>query len=141
MTIKEVSEKYGISQDTLRYYEKIGAIPPVTRTAGGVRNYTEADIGWVENAVCMRSAGLPVDVIAEYCRLYSMGDSTISARLKLLADQRQKLIAQKEQLEAEIARLDYKIERYEIAEKTGVLSWEEERIKLCILKISIRQTM
>ena len=141
MTIKEVSEKYGISQDTLRYYEKIGAIPPVTRTAGGVRNYAEADIGWVENAVCMRSAGLPVDVIAEYCRLYSMGDSTISARLKLLADQRQKLIAQKEQLEAEIARLDYKIERYEIAEKTGVLSWEEERIKLCILKISIRQTM
>ena len=66
MTIKEVSEKYGISQDTLRYYEKIGAIPPVTRTAGGVRNYTETDIGWVENAVCMRSAGLPVETIAEY---------------------------------------------------------------------------
>lgn len=129
MTIKEVSEKYGISQDTLRYYEKIGAIPPVTRTAGGVRNFTEADIGWVENAVCMRSAGLPVDVIAEYCRLYSMGDSTISARLKLLADQRQKLIAQKEQLETEIARLNYKIERYEIAEKTGVLSWDDKRCK------------
>lgn len=126
MTIKEVSEKYGISQDTLRYYEKIGAIPPVTRTAGGVRNFTEADVGWVENAVCMRGAGLPVDVIAKYCRLYSMGDSTISARLKLLADQRQKLIAQKEQLEAEISRLDYKIERYEIAEKTGVLSWHDE---------------
>lgn len=129
MTIKEVSEKYGISQDTLRYYEKIGAIPPVTRTAGGVRNFTEADIGWVENAVCMRSAGLPVDVIAEYCRLYSMGDSTISARLKLLADQRKKLIAQKEQLETEIARLNYKIERYEIAEKTGVLSWDDKRCK------------
>lgn len=129
MTIKEVSEKYGISQDTLRYYEKIGAIPPVTRTAGGVRNFTEADIGWVENAVCMRGAGLPVDVIAEYCRLYSMGDSTISARLKLLANQRQKLIAQKEQLEAEIARLNYKIERYEIAEKTGVLSWDDKRCK------------
>lgn len=129
MTIKEVSEKYGISQDTLRYYEKIGAIPPVTRTAGGVRNFTEADIGWVENAVCMRGAGLPVDVIAEYCRLYSMGDSTISARLKLLADQRKKLIAQKEQLEAEIARLDYKIGRYEIAEKTGVLSWDDKRCK------------
>ena len=64
MTIKEVSEKYGLSQDTLRYYEKIGVIPPVTRTAGGIRNYTEQDIGWVENAVCMRNAGLPVEVIA-----------------------------------------------------------------------------
>lgn len=126
MTIKEVSEKYGLSQDTLRYYEKIGVIPPVTRTSGGIRNYTEQDIGWVENAVCMRNAGLPVEVIAEYCRLYSMGDSTIGARLELLTEQRKKLIEQKEQLEAEISRLDYKIGRYEIAVKTGVLSWEKE---------------
>ena len=126
MTIKEVSEKYGLSQDTLRYYEKIGVIPPVTRTSGGIRNYTEQDIGWVENAVCMRNAGLPVEVIAEYCRLFSMGDSTIGARLELLTDQRKKLIEQKEQLEAEISRLDYKIGRYEIAVKTGVLSWEKE---------------
>lgn len=126
MTIKEVSEKYGLSQDTLRYYEKIGVIPPVTRTAGGIRNYTEQDIGWVENAVCMRSAGLPVEVIAEYCRLFSMGDSTIGARLELLTEQRKKLIEQKEQLEKEISRLDYKIGRYEIAVKTGVLSWEKE---------------
>lgn len=126
MTIKEVSEKYGLSQDTLRYYEKIGVIPPVTRTSGGIRNYTEQDIGWVENAVCMRNAGLPVEVIAEYCRLYSMGDSTIGARLALLTEQRKKLIEQKEQLEAEISRLDYKIGRYEIAVKTGVLSWEKE---------------
>lgn len=126
MTIKEVSEKYGLSQDTLRYYEKIGVIPPVTRTSGGIRNYTEQDIGWVENAVCMRNAGLPVEVIAEYCRLFSMGDSTIGARLELLTEQRKKLIEQKEQLETEISRLDYKIGRYEIAIKTGVLSWEKE---------------
>ncbi len=126
MTIKEVSEKYGLSQDTLRYYEKIGVIPPVTRTSGGIRNYTEQDIGWVENAVCMRSAGLPVEVIAEYCRLFSMGDPTIGARLELLTEQRKKLIEQKEQLEAEISRLDYKIGRYEIAVKTGVLSWDKE---------------
>lgn len=126
MTIKEVSEKYGLSQDTLRYYEKIGVIPPVTRTSGGIRNYTEKDIGWVENAVCMRKAGLPVEVIAEYCRLFSMGDSTIGARLELLTEQRKKLIEQKEQLETEISRLDYKIGRYEIAVKTGVLSWEKE---------------
>ena len=126
MTIKEVSEKYGLSQDTLRYYEKIGVIPPVTRTSGGIRNYTEQDIGWVENAVCMRNAGLPVEVIAEYCRLFSMGDSTIGARLELLTEQRKKLIEQKEQLETEISRLDYKIGRYEIAVKTGILSWEKD---------------
>ena len=47
MTIKEVSEKYDISQDTLRYYERVGLIPPVSRTAGGIRNYNESYLGWV----------------------------------------------------------------------------------------------
>lgn len=58
MTIKEVSQKYNISQDTLRYYERVGLIPTVARTSGGIRNYTENDLGWVENAICMRNAGV-----------------------------------------------------------------------------------
>lgn len=57
MTISEVSKKYGISQDTLRYYEKIGVIPPVHRNGSGVRNYTEDDCGWVELAACMKAPG------------------------------------------------------------------------------------
>ncbi|MCI5904814.1 MAG: MerR family transcriptional regulator [Oscillospiraceae bacterium] len=124
MTIKEVSEKFGISQDTLRYYEKIGAIPPVTRTKGGIRDYTEADIGWVELAVCMRSAGLPVEAITEYVRMCREGDSTVPERLQLLVEQRKALLEQKAQIESALDRLDYKISRYEIAAKTGILSWE-----------------
>lgn len=124
MTIKEVSEKFGISQDTLRYYEKIGAIPPVTRTKGGIRDYTEADIGWVELAVCMRSAGLPVEAITEYVRMCREGNSTVSERLQLLVEQRKALLEQKAQIESALDRLDYKISRYEIAAKTGILSWE-----------------
>ena len=58
MTIRQVSEKYSISQDTLRYYEKVGMIPPVTRTAGGIRDYQERDLGWVELALCLRNAGI-----------------------------------------------------------------------------------
>ena len=85
MTIKEVSEKYNISQDTLRYYERVGMIPQVHRTGGGIRDYQEDDLGWVELAICMRSAGLPVEVMIEYVRLYMQGDSTIPARSQLLA--------------------------------------------------------
>lgn len=48
MTIAQVSEKYNISADTLRYYEKIGLIPPVRRTPGGIRDYYSGDCGWVE---------------------------------------------------------------------------------------------
>ena len=58
MTIKEVSEKYNISSDTLQYYERIGMIPEVTRTAGGIRDYQESDLSWVELVICMRKAGV-----------------------------------------------------------------------------------
>lgn len=88
MTIKEVSEKYGISSDTLRYYERVGMIPPVERTEGGIRNYGEDDIKWVELVLCMRSAGLPIEAIIEYVRLSRLGDSTFKARLELLSEQR-----------------------------------------------------
>lgn len=125
MTIREVSEKFGISQDTLRYYERIGLIPPVTRTAGGVRNYQESDLGWVEHTVCMRSAGVSVEALIEYLRLYQQGDSTFEARLQLLSEQLDGLEAQKAQLETTIARLKYKISRYEKAVETGVLDWSK----------------
>lgn len=127
MTIKEVSEKYNITQDTLRYYERVGMIPSVTRTTGGIRDYQETDIGWVEMAICMRSAGLPVEAMIEYVRLYQEGDATIPARLQLLVDQREVLLEQRKQIESTLERLNYKISRYEDAVKTGVLSWEEPR--------------
>ena len=84
MTIKEVSEKYGISQDTLRYYERVKVIPAVTRTSGGIRDYQEEDLKWVELAVCMRNAGLPIESLIEYQKLFQAGDETIPARLELL---------------------------------------------------------
>ena len=126
MTIKEVSEKYGISGDTLRYYEKIGMIPPVTRTPGGIRNYTETDLSWIELVLCMRNAGLPIEAIIEYVRLYRMGDSTFAARLSLLRNQRTALIAQKERIDEMLSRLNYKIARYEVAVETGELTFNKQ---------------
>ena len=125
MTIKEVSEKYDISQDTLRYYERIGMIPPVTRTSSGIRDYQESDLGWVEHVICMRSAGLAVESIIEYVKLSQQGDETIPARLQLLVEQKESLNEQKEKLQKALDKLDYKISRYEIAVKTGKLSWED----------------
>lgn len=131
MTIKEVSEKYGISQDTLRYYERVNVIPKVTRTSGGIRDYQEEDLRWVELAVCMRNAGLPIESLIEYQRLFRAGESTIPARLELLNEQMDILQKQKEQIEETMDRLSYKISRYEEAVKTGklVLSNTESDIK------------
>ena len=125
LTIKEVSEKYGISQDTLRYYERVGMLPEVPRTPGGIRNYGEAELGWVELALCMRGAGLPVEAMVEYVRLCQAGDATFADRLRLLRGQREKLLEQKRQIEATIGRLDYKISRYQLAVDTGKLTWED----------------
>ena len=124
VTIKEVSQKYNISSDTLRYYERVGMIPPVTRTAGGIRDYGESDLGWVELALCMRGAGLPVEAMIEYVKLCQQGDSTIVARMLLLKEQMETLLEQKAQIESTIKRLDFKISRYEEAVKTGKLTWE-----------------
>lgn len=127
MTIREVSEKYGVSQDTLRYYERIGMIPEVTRTASGIRNYQPEDLGWVELAICMRGAGLPIEALIEYVKLCQKGDATIPARLQLLQEQKVHLEEQKQQLEAAMDKLDYKISRYEEAVKTGKLIWEDNK--------------
>lgn len=124
LTIKQVSEKYGIPVDTLRYYEKVGVIPPVTRSKSGIRDYCDSDISWVETAKCMRAAGLPIEALIEYQRLYSEGNSTFQARLDLLSEQREHLLAQKKQLEETISKLDYKISKYEIAVRTGELIWD-----------------
>jgi len=125
MTIKEVSEKCGVTQDTLRYYEKVGMIPPVTRTAGGTRDYQEEDLAWVELAICMRSAGLPVEAMAEYVQLTAQGDDTIPERLQLLERQQAVLLAQREQINMTLERLDYKVARYREAVKTGKLNWNQ----------------
>lgn len=129
MTIKEVSEKYGISQDTLRYYERVKVIPAVTRTSGGIRDYQEEDLKWVELAVCMRNAGLPIESLIEYQKLFQTGDVTIPARLELLQSQMEILQKQKEQIEETMGRLSYKIERYEEAMRTGKLIWTKKEGK------------
>jgi DNA-binding transcriptional MerR regulator len=126
MKIAEVSEQYGLSSDTLRYYERIGLIPPVNRNGGGIRDYSELDIKRVEFAKCMRSAGLPVEVLIEYIGLVQQGDQTIEARKEILMEQRELLVARMAQMQKTLDILDHKIEVYE---KT-VLKNEKEMIEI-----------
>ncbi len=113
MTIAQVSEKYGLTADTLRYYERIGLLPPVGRTAGGIRNYDESDCRWVEYIKCMRSAGVSIETLVEYVRLFHEGSATIPARKKLLQEQREQIVARIAELNEVLARLDRKLDGYE----------------------------
>ena len=115
MKIMDVSEHYGISTDTLRYYERIGLIPPVHRNDGGIRDYNELDLRRVEFIKCMRSAGLPIEVLIEYVALVQQGDSTIEARKEILTEQRDLLVAKLAEMQKTLDLLNHKIEVYENA--------------------------
>lgn len=113
MTIAEVSRKYDISADTLRYYERIGLLPPVPRNKSGIRDYDEASCGWIELMKCMRAAGVQIEALSEYVALYRQGDSTLDAREALLKEQRRQLCTRMEDMQHSLDRLDYKIGLYE----------------------------
>jgi DNA-binding transcriptional MerR regulator len=113
MTIAEVSKKFGLSQDTLRYYERIGLVPKISRSKSGIRDYSEEDCRWIEFIKCMRNAGLPIEVLIEYVTLFQKGDETIAARKELLTEQRKLLAGKMDEMKKTLERLDYKIESYE----------------------------
>lgn len=115
MTIAEVCEKYGISADTLRYYERIGLLPRVNRNKSGIRDFSDEDCRWVEFIKCMRSAGLPIEVLIEYVSLFQQGDSTADARKELLIEQRDQLTEKMNEMKKTLDRLNDKISRYEQA--------------------------
>ena len=118
MVISAVSEKYGLTQDTLRYYERVGLIPSVPRKPNGIRDYDDYSCGWIEFIHCMRNAGVPVEVLVEYVQLYQKGSKTKVARKELLQEVLNRLDDRIANLQATRDRLACKIENYDDLEKS-----------------------
>lgn len=113
MTISEICKKFDISSDTLRYYEKIGLLPKISRTKGGIRDYSQNDCNWIEFIKCMRAAGISIEKLVEYVNLFNHGDSTILQRKQILIEERDKIIEKLGILQNSLERLNYKIEHYD----------------------------
>ena len=113
MTIAQVSRKYDISADTLRYYERIGLIPPVPRSKSGIRDYDQESCGWIEMMKCMRKAGVQIEALIEYVALFRQGEDTADARKAILIEQRDQLMDRMADMQASLDRLNQKIENYE----------------------------
>ena len=119
MKIAEVSKEYGLSADTLRYYERIGLLPNVTRTASGIRDYSEQDCARVQSAQrwqfakCRRAASVSIEALIEYMALYDQGDSTLEARKTLLEEQRALVERRIAEMQAGLDRLNFKIDNYD----------------------------
>lgn len=112
MTISEVSKKYNLTQDTLRYYEKIGILSNVPRNKSGIRNYDENSCRRIEFVKCMRDAGVEIEALLEYMQLFEKGKSTAKRRKEILEEQREKLLEKQKNITISLERLDYKIELY-----------------------------
>jgi DNA-binding transcriptional MerR regulator len=125
MTISEVSEKYDITAETLRYYERVGVIPPVNRNENGIRDYTEIDCNWVQFIKCMRNAGLSIESLIEYTSLFQKGNSTREARKQILIEQRDELVTRISDMQTALDRLNKKIDGYDETMK----NYEEKNLK------------
>ena len=113
MTIAEVSKRYEISVDTLRYYERFGLLPPVNRAKSGFRDYTEGDCQWVSFIKCMRAAGIPVEALIDYVALFQQGDSTREARRQILVEQKELLQGRVDEQLRTLEYLERKIQSYD----------------------------
>mgnify|MGYP005775032025 CR=1 FL=1 len=121
MTIAEASRKYGLSPDTLRYYGRIGLLPPVPRNKSGIRDYDEESCRWIELMRCMRKAGVQIEALIEYVALYRQGADTAEARKNILIEQRERLLERMADMQQSLDRLNQKIEQYDrLPDKDGV---------------------
>lgn len=113
MTIREIAAKTNMSSDTLRYYERIGLLPPVPRNAAGIRNYDEYFVNFINFIKKLKASGMSLEHIIDYIRLAEMGDATIQERKKLLAEARETLLDKINSLQLVAELADYQLRNYE----------------------------
>ena len=113
MTITEISLRFGITTDTIRYYERIKLIPPIKRNSNGIRNFTEEDCNWVYFIKQLRSAGISIETLVEYVSLFQEGISTVGARKELLIEQLRIVENRMKEIQETYERLKLKVDGYE----------------------------
>ncbi len=113
MTIAEVSKKYNLTQDTIRYYERIGLLTRIPRNKNGIRDFDEESCRWIEFIKCMRDAGMEIEILLKYVTLFRQGKDTVAQRKELLEEQRRKLLDKQKKINETLDRLNYKIKLYD----------------------------
>lgn len=124
MNINAVAKKFDLTKDTLRYWERIGLLPEIGRNQSGYRDFKERDMNWVLYIQALRNAGMSIEALIEFVKLYREGDQTTVARKSLLMDQRQELADKAKEIKKTIKYLDFKIDHFE----DHTLNYEKEKL-------------
>jgi DNA-binding transcriptional MerR regulator len=113
-SIAEAAERLGLSPDTLRYYERDGLLVETPgRAPSGHRRYTENDLSWILLITRLRATGMPIRTVREYAELCRQGDGNELARLDLLYQHRDRVLAQLAKVTEHLGAINYKIGIYE----------------------------
>lgn len=113
-TVKDVSEKTGVTAHTLRFYEKQGVLPYAERNDNGIRMYDDSNIDWIETILGLRQTGMPLAEIKQYVDFYKDGDSSLERRRKIMADHKIKVEEQMLQLIKTLGKINYKLALFDV---------------------------
>ncbi|EAD7630300.1 MerR family transcriptional regulator [Listeria monocytogenes] len=139
MNIKQAADMFGLTVDTLRYYERVGVIPPVHRNESGYRDYKTSELNWVYLVKNLRNAGLSVESLIEFATLAQLRETqnVEAAQKQVLVDQLKELDEKLAEMKKVRELLVYKIDSYDshIAQfKAGELNadnveklWERDK--------------
>lgn len=136
-SIGQVSKKTGLGVHTLRYYEKEGLLPFVSKTSSGLRTYSDNDLGWIKMIECLKATGMPLKGIKQYIDWFIEGDSTLTKRLEMFEKQKQNLENQLSQIQNNMQMIDYKIRLYQKAVQLGSLQRANQDKKLQKEKVKL----
>lgn len=112
MTIREVSNKFGVAAGTLRYYEREGLIPPVPKNSSGAREYDSAICKWIEIVICFRNAGVGIDTLKKYVQYLKTNKYKDEGKV-LLQQERDGLLQKLSDIHKSLEYLNYIIDNYE----------------------------
>lgn len=121
-TVGEMAKRLDVPASTLRYYDKEGLLPFVSRSPGGMRMFQDTDLEWLKVIGCLKKAGMSIKNIRVYIELAMQGDETIDQRLELFRNQREVLRKQMAELQETMETLEYKCWFYETAQEAGTVA-------------------
>jgi DNA-binding transcriptional MerR regulator len=112
LTIQQVAEETGVSNHTLRYYERIGLILDINRAPNGHRRYSHDDIEWIAFLKQLKATGMPLAQMQKFAELRRQGVGTAKQRREMLETHRKTIVQQMQMLNDCLDVIDYKIERH-----------------------------
>ncbi|WP_125574043.1 MerR family transcriptional regulator [Levilactobacillus huananensis] len=123
-TIKQVAEKTHLSIYTLRFYDKQGLLPFVSRDRSGYRAFTDGDLLLLHTLSCLKDTGMKISDIRQYMALVMQGPSSIPQRQQLLRAHRNAVLVQQHAIERNLQEVDRKLRLYDSPMATDLVGLE-----------------